>query len=447
MRGTVRIAIGLCCVVALGGGGTAMARAGGRGLSSVVEAPLPTEAAAQQAGIFDFARGSGTTVYGALGGSGSNSGYFGAVAFTGGETPDPGFAEGGFTAPLKLPFSGFDNLAPQAEATAVAPDGTLVVAGFSEEGANGPAEFSPLVARYRADGSLDPSFSGDGILGKAPQARGGTEFHDVAVTRDGIILAAGGRDEESVGAAAPAGVLYAYRPNGKADSAFGKGGRVLFKGRHRSSYSTLRGVQVLPSGKILVVGYLDSNLLLARLDADGRVDRSFGGSDGEVTLNLQSHICCEDVALGLASGGRIVVAGMGGSFSQYRVFLARYSPTGKLDRSFGDKGIEAQVHPHRLGILLGMAVEPSGKVVTVGRTEITPANRVRSFAVFLNLANGRPDRGFGQDGLYVLKPKTEGIAHAALALPGGTLLGGSRLNPESGGPVPATSLLLARLFG
>lgn len=203
---------------------------------------------------------------------------------------------------------------------------------------------------------------------------------------------------------------------------------------------------MLSGGKILVVGYLDSNLLLARLDADGRVDRSFGGGDGKVTLNLQSHICCEDAALGLASGGRIVVAGMGGSFSQYRVFLARYSATGKLDHGFGDKGIEAQVHQHRLGTLLGMAVEPNGKVVTVGRTEISPANRVRSFAVFLNLANGRPDRGFGQDGLYVLKPKTEGIAHAALALPGGALLGGSWLNPESGGQLPA-SLLLARLSG
>lgn len=446
MRGVAGIALGLCCVVALGGGGRAMASAAA-GPSSAVEVPLPTEAAARQAGVFDLAHGSGTTVYGALGGSGSNSGYFGAVALTGGETPASGFGEGGFTAPLKLPFSGFDNLAPQAEAIAVTPDGKLVVAGFSEEGVNGPVEFSPLLARYRADGSLDPSFSGDGILGKAPQARGGTAFHDVAVTGDGVILAAGGRDEEGVGAAAPAGVLYAYRSNGKPDAAFGRGGQVLFKGRHRNYYSTLRGVQVLPSGKILVVGYLDSNLLLARLDADGRVDRSFGDGDGEVTLNLQSHICCEDAALGLASGGRIVVAGMGGSFSQYRVFLARYSATGKIDRSFGDKGIEARVHPHRLGTLLGMAIQPNGKIVTVGRTEITPANRVRSAAVFRNLANGRPDRGFGRDGVYVLKPKTEGIAHAALALPGGALLGGSRLNPGGGAPATATSLLLARLSG
>jgi len=424
-----------------------MAGAAGSGPSSVVEVPLPSEAAARQAGVFDFARGSGTTVYGALGGSGGTSGYFGAVALTGAETPDPDFGEGGFTAPLKLPFGGFDNLAPQAEAIAVAPDGKLVVAGFSEEGVKEPTEFSPLIARYRADGSLDPGFSGDGILGKAPQGRGGTALHDVAVTKAGTILAAGGRDEEGVGAAAPAGVLYAHRPNGKADPAFGEGGQVLFKGAHRSYYSTLRGVQVLASGKILVVGYLDSNLLLARLDADGRLDRSFGGGDGEVTLDLQSHVCCEDAALGLASGGRIVVAGMGGSFSKYRVFLARYSASGKLDRSFGDKGVEADVHPRRLGTLLGMAVQSDGKVVTVGRTEISPANRVRSFAVFRNLADGRPDRGFGRDGLYVLKPKTEGIAHAALALSGGTLLGGSLLNPEGGGSSPGTSLLLARLSG
>lgn len=422
-----------------------MAGAAGGGPSSLVEAQLPPEAATRQAGIFDFARGSGTTVYAALGGSGSTGGYFGAVALIGGKFPDLGFGEGGFTPPLELPFGGFDNLAPQAEAIAVAPGGKLVVAGFSEEGVNEPVELSPLIARYRADGSLDTSFSGDGILGKAPQARGGTAFHDVAVTPDGSILAVGGRDEESVGAAAPAGVLYAYRPNGKADSAFGKGGKVLFKGRHRSYYSTLRGVKVLPSGKILVVGYLDSNLLLARLDADGHLDRSFGGGDGKVTLNLQSHFCCEDAALGLAPRGRVVVAGMGGSFSQYRVFLARYSATGKLDQSFGDKGIESQVHAHRLGTLLGMAVQPDGKVVTIGRTETNPVNRVRSFAVFRNLAGGRPDRGFGHEGLSILRAKIEGIAHAALALPGGTLVGGSLLNPESGSPPRTTNLLLARI--
>ncbi|HEY4778358.1 MAG TPA: delta-60 repeat domain-containing protein, partial [Solirubrobacterales bacterium] len=355
------------------------------------------------------------------------------------------FGEGGFTTPLKLPFGGFDNLAPQAEALAVQRDGKLVVAGFSQEGVRESVAFAPLLARYRADGSLDPSFVGDGIVGKAPQAHGGTEYHDVAVTGKGTILVAGGRDEEGVGVAAPAGVLAAYRPDGSPDTAFGERGQVLFKGRHAAYYSTLRAVQVLPSGKILLAGYLDSELFLARLTAAGRLDHGFGDGDGEVTLNLHDPFCCEEAALALAPGGRIVVAGMGGSLSKYRVFLARYLASGRLDRGFANKGVEAPVLRRRLGTLLGLAVQPDGKIVTVGRTEITKANPDRAFALFRNLPSGRPDRGFGREGLYTLRHGTESIAAAALTLPSGVLVGGSFLDRESQSANSGTTLLLGRV--
>jgi hypothetical protein len=105
--------------------------------------------------------------------------------------------------PSGIPPRGFaDELAPQAEALAVQRDGKLVVAGFSQEGIQEPVAFALLLARYRTDGSLDPSFAGDGIVGKAPQAHGGTEYHDVAVTGKGTILVAGGRDEDG-GASLP----------------------------------------------------------------------------------------------------------------------------------------------------------------------------------------------------------------------------------------------------
>jgi hypothetical protein len=164
-----------------------------------------------------------------------------------------------------------------------------------------------------------------------------------------------------------------------------------------------------------------------------------------VTLNLHSHACCEAAALALAPGGGIVVAGMGGSFAKYRVFLARYLASGRLDRGFANKGVEAPVLRRRLGTLLGLAVQPDGKIVTAGRTEITKANPGRAFALFRNLSSGRPDRGFGREGLYTLRRGTESIAGAALTLPSGVLVGGSFLDPESQSANLGTTLLLGRV--
>jgi uncharacterized delta-60 repeat protein len=422
---------------------TAVASGGGD-LEALPSPALPADASARQAGIVDLAGGTGTTVFGALAGQG-REGYFGVIALDKGEAPDASFGEEGFSSPLKLPFGGFDNLAPEAEALATQRDGKVVVIGYSQEGTREPVAFAPLLARYRSDGSLDQSFSTDGIVGSPPRGRGGIQLHDVALTRDRTILVVGGRDEAGDGASAPAGVVYAYRPDGHRDTSFGKLGQVLFKGRYSSLYSTLRGIQVLPSGKILVVGYLDARLLLARLDSHGRLDRRFGGGDGRVTLDLHSHACCEGAALALAPKGRVVVAGMGGSFAKYRVFLARYLSSGRLDRPFGDKGVEASLQPHRLATLLGLAVDRSGRIVTVGRNESTKGDPGYSFAAFRNLANGRPDRRFGRGGMAVLRSGAEGIAGAALTLPSGVLVGGSYLSPQSERAAPTTELLLGRI--
>jgi uncharacterized delta-60 repeat protein len=422
----------------------AVMAAGRADLEELPSPALPADASAREAGIVDLAGGTETPIFGALAGQGKE-GYFGAVALDKGGAPDASFGEGGFSSPLKLPFGGFDNLAPEAEALATQRDGKVVVVGYSQEGTREPVAFAPLLARYRSDGSLDQSFSTDGIASSPPQGRGGIQLHDVAIAKDRTILVVGGRDEAGEGVAAPAGVVYAYRPDGNRDTSFGKHGQVLFKGRHSSLYSTLRGIQVLPSGKILVVGYLDARLLLARLNPNGKLDRRFGGGDGRVTLDLHSHACCEGAALAPAPKGRVVVAGMGGGFSKYRVFLARYLSSGRLDRHFGDKGVEASLQPHRLAALLGLAVDGSGRIVTTGRNESTKGNPGYSFAAFRNLANGRPDRRFGRGGMSVLRGGAEGIAGAALTVPSGVLVGGSYLSPQSEGAAPMTKLLLGRI--
>jgi uncharacterized delta-60 repeat protein len=67
------------------------------------------------------------------------------------------------------------------------PDGKIIAVG-ADEGHGAGSNFA--LARYNADGSLDPSFSGDG---KRRTSFGGSDFaNGVAIQADGKIVAAGG---------------------------------------------------------------------------------------------------------------------------------------------------------------------------------------------------------------------------------------------------------------
>jgi uncharacterized delta-60 repeat protein len=75
----------------------------------------------------------------------------------------------------------------EAEAVAIQADGRIVAAGWS-----GPSQWDPgffALSRYRTDGSLDASFSGDGRL--RTSFGGDALAKDVAMQSDGRIVAAG----------------------------------------------------------------------------------------------------------------------------------------------------------------------------------------------------------------------------------------------------------------
>jgi uncharacterized delta-60 repeat protein len=304
-----------------------------------------------------------------------------------------------------------------------------------------------LVVRYQADGSLDTGFGSGGIVGSRPSGGEGVVLHDIAVAPDGRAIAVGGRNERSGGIGVPSGVVLAYRPDGSRDAGFAGGGRILFKGTSKGAYSSLRSIAILPSGKILVAGYRNDRLFLARLDPNGRLDRSFS-HDGVATLDVANPPCCQTVALAIQSDHRIVVAANGGPLRKSRVYLVRYLPKGRLDRSFGDGGVQAPFSSWRLNEVTDVAIQGNGGILTVGRGERTKANpRAFAFSIFRNHRNGRPDRSFGREGLLTLRNGAESLVGAALPLPGGAVLTGGSFATAEPGRRYATTLLLARLLG
>ena len=126
-------------------------------------------------------------------------------------------------------------------AVAYQPDGKIVAVGFANRPGTGGIDFA--LARYNPNGSLDPSFSGDGKqtthfgFGSRGQANG------VAVQGDGKIVA--------VGSAGGDFALARYNPNGSLDMSFSGDGKQT---TDFGAGDAARGVALQGDGKIVAVG-------------------------------------------------------------------------------------------------------------------------------------------------------------------------------------------------
>jgi len=374
-------------------------------------------------------------------GSGTRNGFFGAARFRPGGSLDTRFGTHGFVRADRLfpwlePFSEID-----ARGVALQRNGKIVLAGFRTGVASeAPA---PLLIRLRPDGTPDRSFGAGGAVAPKPDGRRADSLRAVAVQASGRIIAVGVRNERDPGAVRvrrPSGLVVAYRPDGSVDPAFGRGGRVLFAGgANRYTYTGLFAVALLPSGKILVAGYRSNRLLIARLRANGRPDRGFGGGDGEVSIGLGlANSCCPDAAAiaPLPNGGSVVLADV----SRPGAWLLRLRPDGAIDHRFGRGGIVKTGPARRLTQAHAVAVQGNGRIVAAG-IEI---RRRTSFVAARFKADGRPDRSFGKGGVETLPLGRASAALAAKSLPDGRVLLGGGDQAQRGKRVEY-ALLLARL--
>ncbi len=261
----------------------------------------------------------------------------------------------------------FDEGSSYATSLVLQADGKLVAGGYVDTGTStAPDEFA--LARYLTDGSLDTSFDEDGKVTTTFPQSGSTKMYDMAVAPGGELIAAG---------ATAASVNYAfglarYSADGALDSGFGTGGLVITPIFY--SDAEARAVAIQPNGKVVVAGRAYLNLqppagccfALARYNADGSPDTSFG-SGGSVTINM-GDTTSEAYALGLQSDGRIVVAGSAfNATSGRRDFaVARLNVDGTLDTDFGTGGrVLTEIDGSRDGAT-SMIIQPDGKIVALG---------------------------------------------------------------------------------
>jgi uncharacterized delta-60 repeat protein len=251
-------------------------------------------------------------------GTGCCSADFALARLTPGGALDRSFGGDGRVATDFLP--GVENGQDAAHAVLVRPDGRILAAG----GAG--ADFG--IARYRADGALDPAFGGDGrvstdFVGDRDEAR------DLAVDSHGGVVAGGqscqppGPSDEDCDFA-----LARYRAGGQLDRRFGNHGRV------RTDLGAevgegVRGVILQRDGRIVAGGDTQgpggSDVGLARYRHDGRLDPAFGS--GGLVIASVSPVTDEVGGLARGPAGRLLVAGTTAVSQSFGFFVSSYRPT------------------------------------------------------------------------------------------------------------------------
>jgi uncharacterized delta-60 repeat protein len=196
---------------------------------------------------------------------------------------------------------------------AIQSDGKIVVTGASQ------------LARYRPDGSLDATFSGDGTV-----PTDSVWARSVAIQADGRIVVAGA---VSVSGELPHYdfALLRYTPDGALDTSFASGGMqtTSFSGWLEDEIAAAVALQ--RDGKIVAVGtstpvdwvWEGSAIVLARYATNGSLDQSFGDGGKRVTFHGVDN---SGAAVAIQGDGRIVVAGSGSDPGDGagRALLARY---------------------------------------------------------------------------------------------------------------------------
>jgi uncharacterized delta-60 repeat protein len=246
-------------------------------------------------------------------------------------------------------------------ALALTPRGSIIVAG-SVSRTEGKPMFA--IVRLTQDGSIDPTFSGDGRFVRPLAKRCICSFAtDVEVAGDGSIVA--------VGSAAQRAAILILRRNGILDPSFAQDGmrltRLGSEGEVRAS-----GVALTTSGDVMVTGWSSSSLALlgfvARLTRDGPIDPAFSG-DGIARL---SEIAFPG-SLAIQPNGRVAVAGAAccGGGSELTFALGRLTATGRRDLTFGADGF-VTLEPFELALFPGWAaaaLQPDGRIVVTGGLE------------------------------------------------------------------------------
>lgn len=343
-------------------------------------------------------------------------------------------------------FDTFGSIREELAKVLVRPDGRILAVGYGGRpnfGASG------LFASYNSDGTLDSSFSGDGLSavnqlervidathqpdgkivamdhrfsivrmnanGTMDTSFGGGDGHasyslpfgsptatSLVLQADGKILMGG---QVNGGNPDPDYVLVRCNPDGSLDTTFGAAG-TGFVITEMNGYlgESIESIMVQPDGKIVVAGGadLEPKVGLVRYNSDGTLDTTFGGGDGIVKFRFASSPSTEwdtVTTAALQPDGKILVGGyiLNYNTGNGRFALARILTDGTLDPTFGSAGIVRTDIGQGGDAAHSLRVMPDGRILLGGTTHIGIGQN--EFALVRYVDNGQLDPTFGINGI------------------------------------------------
>ncbi len=248
--------------------------------------------------------------------------------------------------------------------------------------------------RYDADGNLDATFNGDGIMPLVYAI----SIEDLEILASGSFAAIGTRNYNEMDRL----YINIREEDGGTDSSFGSDGTAYFS---NADYTSTAGYKLgeQADGKILALGSgvrsSDSgkDLILARFNTDGSLDSDFGtDSSGYAVIEGNETFYYGPVSLLLHDDGSITVGGTihADENTDEDIFLARFTAAGVFDTSFGSNGIVEEILDDYRFSLSALITDDAGNYI-VG----TSNAYYKTSGLFRYTPDGDLDKTFGGTGL------------------------------------------------
>jgi uncharacterized delta-60 repeat protein len=291
---------------------------------------------------------------------------------------------------------------PMPHAVALQSDGKILVGGQVECPG---LQLCWGIVRYNANGSVDSSFGAAGVARATfPGSRCGCELYDLAVQKNGRIVAVGQRFRGSDAQDDDLLAVARFLPNGQLDRSFSGDGR--FSRDFGYGDDSGSAVAIQPDGKIVVGGVAsfryrtEADFAVVRLRPNGTLDRSFGG-DGVRTVNFRGHRYDGLHGLDLQRDGRIVAAGASAADfkgGDPRIAVLRLNRNGTLDGRFGRRLLRPGPHG---GIARAVLADSRGGILVGGLAYDDSTHDASAWALVRYRSSGALDRSFGRGGIVL----------------------------------------------
>jgi uncharacterized delta-60 repeat protein len=304
---------------------------------------------------------------------------------------DTSFGVGGVARATPSEVAGSPIIEVGAGSLALEASGKIVVAG-NARAADGATAFG--VARFDANGTLDTTFGGDGVVQATSPLEGSISDNAVLVQPNGQILVGGyrlvgGRPERFFG------LIMRFKANGTLDAGFGNAGQVNLTANQDQVVEAL-GLDA--SGDIFVLD--GATAAQTELSAGGAIDASV--TPATITSSSKGgYGVFGGPRVFLSNDQSLVAHAVTTSRRGYKSQVQRFGPTGVLDSTFANPLFRYNGETGVLGkdAVSEVLAGANGKIVAVGNhhPEGTSAG-VGSFGVERINANGELDATFGNGG-------------------------------------------------